>query len=66
MQVTTEQGQALATSWGCPFFETSAKTKINHEECFFQIVREIRSMHSAEEKKAQGKKEKKPFRCVIL
>lgn len=46
IQVTTAQGQALASSWGCPFFETSAKTKINHEECFFQIVREIRGMHA--------------------
>jgi hypothetical protein len=35
--VTKEQGQALATQWGCPFFEASAKTRANHEECFFEV-----------------------------
>lgn len=66
-EVSTEQGQALATAWGCPFFETSAKTKINHEECFFQIVREIRTMHAKEkESKSQAQQKKKAFRCAIL
>lgn len=41
-QVTTAEGKALAAEWGCPFFETSAKDKINNEECFYEVVREIR------------------------
>jgi GTPase KRas protein len=41
-QVSTEEGSSLAKVWNCPFFETSAKARINVEECFFQLVREIR------------------------
>jgi len=41
-QVPTSQGEELAKEWGCPFFETSAKDKINNEECFYEVVREIR------------------------
>jgi GTPase KRas protein len=41
-QVPTDEGQTLATAWGCPFFETSAKSKINNLECYFQVIREIK------------------------
>ena len=41
-QVTTEEGQEMAKSFGCPFVETSAKTRINVESAFFDLVREIR------------------------
>jgi GTPase KRas protein len=32
----------MAKEWGCPFIETSAKSRLNVEEAFFQTVREIR------------------------
>merc|ERR1712137_555467 len=41
-QVTTEEAKELALQWKIPFFETSAKDRINVEEAFFQVVREIR------------------------
>jgi len=41
-QVTSGEGNDLAKSFGCPFFETSAKTRINVEECFYGLVRQIR------------------------
>eukprot|EP00753_Platysulcus_tardus_P002885 PLAT11993.1.p1 GENE.PLAT11993.1~~PLAT11993.1.p1 ORF type:complete len:256 (-),score=70.24 PLAT11993.1:171-938(-) len=41
-KVTFEEGKALAERYSLPFMETSAKTKINHEECFRQVVREMR------------------------
>ena len=48
-QVTRAQGEAIANQWKCKFFETSAKSKINNEECFAEvrtvllfIMREIR------------------------
>ena len=40
--VTATEGQELAKSFGCHFFETSAKDKINVEESFYQLVREVR------------------------
>jgi GTPase KRas protein len=40
--VEFKDGADIAKQWGCPFFETSAKNKINNEVCFFELVREIR------------------------
>ena len=34
-EVQASTGQQQASSWECPFFETSAKTKQNAEEAFF-------------------------------
>ncbi|KAH3745001.1 Ras GTPase [Pelomyxa schiedti] len=41
-KVTSAEGSELAKSWGCPFMETSARTRINVENSFFELVREIR------------------------
>lgn len=38
-QVTTGEGQDLAKSFGCPFVESSAKTRVNVEESFYALVR---------------------------
>jgi len=40
--VSRAEGQALANSFGAKFVETSAKDKLNVEEPFFQLVKEIR------------------------
>jgi len=36
-QVEYTEGAELAKKWNCPFFETSAKIKLNNEACFFRI-----------------------------
>lgn len=41
-QVSYEEGLAFARSLNCPFLETSAKQRINVEEAFYGLVRNIR------------------------
>ena len=54
--VQADEGKALAQKWGCAFFETSAKAKINNEDCFFEVVREIRRFEAQAHKKPNKKK----------
>lgn len=61
-QVQYKEGVELAKTWGVPFFETSAKEKINNEACFYELVREIRRMEQESPDKQKGKKK---F-CTIL
>lgn len=44
--VSKNDGVTLASSWACPFFETSAKTKQNVESIFVEIVREVIKLKS--------------------
>jgi len=41
-QVSEDEGKELAATFGCPWMETSAKKKIRCEDCFYELVREIR------------------------
>jgi GTPase KRas protein len=50
-EVSTEEGTELAKKLGCPFVEASAKARINVDEGFLQVVREIRRISA---KKAGG------------
>eukprot|EP01098_Paradermamoeba_levis_P007392 TRINITY_DN304_c0_g1_i1.p1 TRINITY_DN304_c0_g1~~TRINITY_DN304_c0_g1_i1.p1 ORF type:complete len:200 (-),score=54.33 TRINITY_DN304_c0_g1_i1:499-1098(-) len=45
-EVTQEEGQNLAKKWTCPYYETSAKDKINVEEVFKDLVRQVRQSES--------------------
>lgn len=41
-QVSKDEGQILARQFNCRFIETSAKARINVDEAFYNLVREIR------------------------
>ena len=41
-EVSTSEGQQFAKNGGLSFFEASAKTRYNVENCFFELVRKIR------------------------
>lgn len=52
-QVSYEEGAELALQFNCPFFETSAKQKINIEEGFYGLVRIIRRQQEDEKQQQQ-------------
>jgi len=68
--VTTHEGKHFADSIDAPFYETSAKARINVEEAFYQLVREIRNWNKmiAEDEKNSNNKEKKvkKMKCIII
>eukprot|EP00004_Rigifila_ramosa_P009670 TRINITY_DN212_c0_g1_i1.p1 TRINITY_DN212_c0_g1~~TRINITY_DN212_c0_g1_i1.p1 ORF type:complete len:828 (-),score=192.76 TRINITY_DN212_c0_g1_i1:88-2550(-) len=39
-QVTTAEGRELARAWGAPFFETSARQRLNIDEALYELVRQ--------------------------
>jgi len=58
--VGKEQGSGLASQWGVTFLETSARKKINVDEVFFDLVRQInRAMPT-------NVKEKKKGGCILI
>jgi len=50
-EVATMEGLALAQAWNCPFIEASARNKMNVNEVFAEIVREM-NCNPAKEKRA--------------
>ena len=55
-KVQFDEGKELAKSWNAPFFETSAKTRQNVEECIFSLARLIlRSKNSQKSPKVLEK-----------
>jgi small GTP-binding protein len=64
-QVMTTEGQNLSIQWSMPFFETSAYTRMNVDECFFEAVRCVRKT-MAPNKDKKNKKDGKKNKCSIL
>ncbi len=64
-QVSAQEGRDLAKSFGCKFIESSAKQKINVDEAFYELVREIRRFGKENSSTPAGKKKKKAF-CMVM
>ncbi|XP_078355470.1 GTPase HRas-like [Oculina patagonica] len=60
--VETTEALELATSYGIPYVDTSAKTRQGVEDAFYTLVREIRR----EKGKKPIPKVKKKRKCIIL
>jgi len=52
-QVTTKEGKDMSVVLGCSFFETSAKKRINIDECFYHVIRLVRGYFNNLSKKEQ-------------
>lgn len=57
-EVTTEEGQALAREFDCPFFETSAALRHFVDDVFHTLIRQIRKKERLGIKLAQKKKKR--------
>jgi len=60
--ITTEQGQELARKFGCAFLEASAKKRINVDEIFHDLIRQINKISPP----PKSGKDKKGGKCSIL
>jgi len=61
--ISTDQGKDLARKWNnCIFLESSAKTRVNVEQIFFQLIREINKINPPSSKK--GKRDRRG--CVLI
>jgi GTPase SAR1 family protein len=40
-KVSHQRGKALSQKWGCPHYETSARTRTNVDEIFYDLARQI-------------------------
>jgi GTPase KRas protein len=68
-QVTTAEGEELARRYKAPFFETSALRRINIEEAFFSLVREVRKTLPGNSVAKDGKKKAKrngKLKCKLI
>ncbi|KAF2074449.1 hypothetical protein CYY_004231 [Polysphondylium violaceum] len=64
-QVTTQEGQDLANCLGMLHIETSAKTRLNIEDVFYNLVRKMRESEKSFSDKS-GDKDKKPtFKSMV-
>lgn len=60
--VGKDQGMNHARQFGCTFMETSAKAKVNVNEIFYDLVRQINKRNP----ETKANKSKKKSKCAIL
>ncbi|KAI9097141.1 small GTPase superfamily [Phlyctochytrium arcticum] len=67
-KVQPREGESKAREWGCPYIETSAKTRQNVEEAYQMLMGKIRDRKEAKGggKSAGGKQAKGKGKCIIL
>lgn len=69
-EVPQEDAASLAGSWGVPYIETSAKTKMNVDKIYYDLMGMVQQRKESLERQGgnttQKKKKKKKGKCTIL
>ena len=69
-EVSREEAEGLAHSWGVPYVETSAKTQVNVDKVYYDLLEKIEQRKTALGGHGGGqpskKKKKKKSKCTIL
>ena len=63
-EVTEEEALALARSWGVPYVETSAKTRVNVDKIYYDLMARAQERKELPNTTPGPKKKKK--KCVLL
>lgn len=69
--VPKSEAQRLADSWGVPYIETSAKTRVNVDTIFYTLMKDIYKKKMAEAAtsngpKAKKSKKKRKSKCLLF
>jgi len=64
--VDMKQAAELARSYGVPFVETSAKTRMGVDDAFYTLVREIRKDREAKSREKKKNRNKIKKKCTLL
>ncbi len=64
-EVPTSEGKTLAEKFDVPFFETSAKTRVNVDEVFFELVRLVKK-YKTETVEADDAPDESSGCCVLF
>lgn len=68
-EIGNEEASTLAGSWGVPYVETSAKTKLNVDKVYYDLLGMMQKQKEMRDRNAgstTNKKKKKKSKCVIL
>jgi len=68
-RVSHSEAQQLADAWKVPYVETSAKTRLNVDRVFYDLMRDIQKRKLTEAETSNGPKKagrRKKRKCVIL
>jgi len=64
--VTQAEGKELAEKWGCSWIETSARTNVNVNEAFFEVVQLVKKFRLDHPDMNEKKKKKDGAGCSLI
>lgn len=67
-KISRDDAEGRAAQWKVPYVETSAKSRLNVDKVFFDLMREIRARKSDDGPAPgeNGKKKRRKIKCSIL